>query len=218
MSNASLSKERDKDKTILKIKSSAKAEFLEKGFERASLRVIAKNAGVTTGALYAHFQGKSSLFESIVSPVKDELMEMFKTGQDEHFALIERGQTDRSLELSTAKLHVFMDYIYGHFDEFRLLVTGAEGSTLAGFIHQLVDLDVEKTLEYINAVKRKGYSVSPIDPVILNILTNAYFTAVFETVVRNITREQADIYIKSIADFFNAGWEALLHFKGQPST
>ena len=44
--------------TKAKILSSAKTEFLEKGFMNASLRTIAANAGLTTGAMYRHFKDK----------------------------------------------------------------------------------------------------------------------------------------------------------------
>ena len=36
--------------TLKKIQEAAMAEFLDKGFQGASLRQIVKNAGVTTGA------------------------------------------------------------------------------------------------------------------------------------------------------------------------
>ena len=34
--------------------SSARREFLENGYERASMRAVARNAGLTAGALYKH--------------------------------------------------------------------------------------------------------------------------------------------------------------------
>ena len=46
---------KDGSSTIDNILNSAKAEFLEKGFKDASLRNIAKQAGVTTGAIYGYF-------------------------------------------------------------------------------------------------------------------------------------------------------------------
>ena len=52
--------------TKAKILESAKNEFLEKGFINASLRTIASNAGVTTGAMYRHFKDKDALFCALV--------------------------------------------------------------------------------------------------------------------------------------------------------
>ena len=50
-------------KTLLE---SAKKEFLQKGFAGASLRTIAANAGVTTGAMYRHFKDKDAFFCALV--------------------------------------------------------------------------------------------------------------------------------------------------------
>ena len=54
----------DEKETRKKLQESAMQEFLEKGFMKASLRSICKNAGVTTGALYFFFQDKDDLFAS----------------------------------------------------------------------------------------------------------------------------------------------------------
>ena len=61
---------------------SAKAEFMEKGYAKASLRKICANAGVTTGALYFFFDDKQDLFRAIVEPPLAALVEMI----EEHFA------------------------------------------------------------------------------------------------------------------------------------
>ncbi len=54
--------------TLEKIQEAALAEFLDKGFQGASLRQIVKNAGVTTGAFYGYFSSKEALFASWWSP------------------------------------------------------------------------------------------------------------------------------------------------------
>ena len=56
----------ENEKTTLElIHNAAKAEFMEKGFREASLRNIAKSAGVTTGALYGYYRSKEELFKSL---------------------------------------------------------------------------------------------------------------------------------------------------------
>lgn len=47
----------------------AKAEFLEHGFARASLKRIAGNVGVSVGNLYRYFESKEVLYDQIVSIV-----------------------------------------------------------------------------------------------------------------------------------------------------
>ena len=63
---------RKKDELAIdKITECAKKEFLEKGFENASMRVIAENAGYTTGILYGRFADKGELFRAIVKDTAD---------------------------------------------------------------------------------------------------------------------------------------------------
>lgn len=48
------------------ILSYAEREFLEKGFERASIRSIVKSAGTTIGNFYNYFTSKEAIFEELV--------------------------------------------------------------------------------------------------------------------------------------------------------
>ena len=61
-----------------RIMESAKEEFLQKGFLDASLQVICKNAGVTTGALYKRFKGKEELFCALVESTVQDLEEVVR--------------------------------------------------------------------------------------------------------------------------------------------
>lgn len=51
-------------------------EFSEKGFSQASMRDIAKDAGMTVGNLYRYFKDKEALFYSVISPAYNSLMEL----------------------------------------------------------------------------------------------------------------------------------------------
>lgn len=45
-----------------------KNEFLDKGFQSASLRRIVRQAGVTTGAFYSYLSRKADLFDALAEP------------------------------------------------------------------------------------------------------------------------------------------------------
>lgn len=47
--------------------------FLERGFNRATLEDISRNAGLTRGAIYCHFRNKTELFVALTSGAFDPL-------------------------------------------------------------------------------------------------------------------------------------------------
>lgn len=57
----------DAEKTRLAILEAAERLFLERGVAHTSLDVIAREAGVTRGAVYWHFQNKAHLFHEMLS-------------------------------------------------------------------------------------------------------------------------------------------------------
>lgn len=65
-----------KDEMRNRIYETAIKEFSEKGFAKASMRNIAKGAGMTVGNLYRYFEGKEALFYDVISPAYDCLMEL----------------------------------------------------------------------------------------------------------------------------------------------
>ena len=52
---------RDGTETYEKILPAAKEEFLEKGFEQASMREIASRAGISAAGIYRHFKDKEEI-------------------------------------------------------------------------------------------------------------------------------------------------------------
>jgi len=62
-----------KQRTREKILAAAKALFAERGYEAATIRDIAKAAGMSTGAVFASFTDKSDLFTDIAETEQLEL-------------------------------------------------------------------------------------------------------------------------------------------------
>jgi AcrR family transcriptional regulator len=56
------------------IVSAARAVFAEAGYDRASVRAVAKAAGVTTPVLYDHFASKAALYAALVDAEADALI------------------------------------------------------------------------------------------------------------------------------------------------
>jgi AcrR family transcriptional regulator len=56
------------------IVSAARTVFAEAGYDRASMRAVAKAAGITTPVLYDHFASKADLFAALVEDEADALI------------------------------------------------------------------------------------------------------------------------------------------------
>ncbi|MBW8302470.1 MAG: TetR/AcrR family transcriptional regulator [Brevundimonas sp.] len=68
-----------KVRTRQKVLDAARQLFAERGYEPATIRDIAKGAGMSTGAVFANFQDKAELFEAVLATDMVKLAETMKT-------------------------------------------------------------------------------------------------------------------------------------------
>jgi len=89
-----------KVRTRQKVLDAARALFAERGYEPATIRDIAKGAGMSTGAVFANFQDKAELFEAVLSEDLVRLAETLKAA-----AAAESSVRARLLAALTAGYH-----------------------------------------------------------------------------------------------------------------
>lgn len=188
----------------------AKAEFLEKGYNDASVRNIAKTAGLTTGALFRYYPDKAALFDTLVSRAADGLMDQFKAAQKSYFDHILDETAPTEDESSSKYLNQFINYIYDNYDAFKLVICCSEGTRYASYIHDLVELEVSQTEEYYELLRKAGKLKGSISHELHHMITSAYFSAVFETVAHDMERERAIEYVNELSIFFENGRKGLL--------
>ena len=120
-----------------KVLECAKEEFLSKGFLDASLRIIAQAADTSTGSIYTRFGDKEGLFRAIAEPVVDQFKAMFCRVQEDFHQLSEEEQRADMGQYTAHHQEEMLDYIYDHFDVFRLLLDGAHGTRFSCFLDEL---------------------------------------------------------------------------------
>ena len=119
-----------------KLMECAKEEFLANGYENASLRIIAEKAGSSKGAIYIRYPDKESLYRSLVQPAADGFCELLQTVLSGFTTMPGNEQTQQMLRYSNDGFPKVVDYLYDHFDEFKLLLTSGENSVYQEFIHR----------------------------------------------------------------------------------
>ncbi len=193
-----------------KILESAKIEFLSKGYVDASLREICKNAGVTTGALYKRFSGKESLFKAVLAPTLQDLNAIYSDVENFDYEKLNLNEMHTVWNMSEETLSKFMDFLYSHYDGFKLLLCRSEGSMYSNFLNDFVDEHTKKTMCFMEIAFQKGIAPECIDQNEVHMLLTAFWSTMFEPIVHDLNKEQAMYHCKAVSKFFN--WQAVFGF------
>lgn len=195
-----------------RILSCAKEEFLEKGFQDASLRTIAAKAGTTTGSIYSRFQDKEGLFGALVEPAADYLINTFVKVQETFHAEAPEKQPSLMNEYVSSGMEEMLDYIYENFETFQLLLDASYGTKFQDFVERLVEIETEYTYKFMETIhfQRKGQET--VTEEFIHIMTRALFESMFEVVRHKMEKEKAKRYMKMLEQYHYGGWNAIFHF------
>ena len=197
-----------------KLMECAKEEFLANGYENASLRIIAEKAGSSKGAIYIRYPDKESLYRSLVQPAADGFCELLQSVLSGFTTMPGNEQTQQMLRYSNDGFPKVVDYLYDHFDEFKLLLTSGENSVYQEFIHRVVELDTECTVKYIKASGNDAITSGRLTPELNHLLSSAFYTGMFEAIIHDMPKEQALEHIHRMRRFYTAGWQTIFTADG----
>ena len=186
----------------------AREEFLEKGYEAASLRAIAERAGSSKGAIYVRYADKEALYAAVVDPVIEELCLFFTEEFDGFGKLPADVQQSTMNDYADQGIGLMMDYIYDHLAEFKILVTNG-GERYDEFMHRVVELNSATTYRYIEAVGSDAVTAGRLTPELMHMISSACFSGIFEAVAHDMGRDEAKAYVERLCLFFRAGWQAI---------
>lgn len=184
----------------------AKKEFLEKGFTDASLRTIAKNAGVSTSTIYTRYVDKEGLFRYLVQPASNGMIDYVKKSLDSFTDLDQEDQLKHKDDYSDQGFSVLVDIIYKYFDEFKLLVTCSPNMFYHDFLEEIVELDMQCTRKFMTTIGCKAFVNNEISDGFLHVVSSAFYSGIFEVVIHDMPKDEAIRYINQLRKFYNSGW------------
>ena len=203
-----------KPTTLERIHIAAKREFLEKGFLGASLRNIVKCAGVTTGAFYGYYDSKEKLFDALVSEQYEHVMDMYMSTQNSFKELEAEKQQANMGKIGGECLEQMIDYMYANEDEFRLILMCSKGTRYENMVHEMSEVEVQATHDFVEVMRENGIEVREIDPKLEHVLVSGMFTAFFELLIHKNDIGEAKTYLKQLREFYTAGWMRLFDMCG----
>ena len=182
----------------------AKREFLEKGFNKASLRKIAADAGVTTGAIYFFFKDKNGLFGAIVGEPLQKILGIMKN----HFA--EENAEDFTSYVREKGDHDFfaeeiIPVMYDNYDACVILLSKAEGSAYEHVLENMIDM---MDASYLELAKKYAAAIpgKKVNEYILHWFSHVQINAFTHLLLHEPDRDRALKEIKPMLDYLVAGW------------
>ncbi|MCR5485901.1 MAG: TetR/AcrR family transcriptional regulator [Lachnospiraceae bacterium] len=198
---------RDKSASHIKIMAAAKAEFMEMGFEKASMRSIAGRSGMTAAGIYRHCKDKGDLFYQLVSPAEDKLMAWAVAHMRRYDEPVKKS---RQVVWQDSFIDMMREVVYPNMEDYHLLIAKSKGSKYEDYLHHLTEMAQDKFLAYLGELGKSGIKVPEISAQQLHLLLTAYLTALFEPVVHNYPREEADEALATLEKFFLPGWKKMM--------
>ncbi|GAB6065241.1 TetR/AcrR family transcriptional regulator [Aquifex pyrophilus] len=126
-----------------KILESALKLFSKKGFRETTIKDIAKDVGITEGAIYRHFTSKDEIIQELLTSITKEMREIISEAL---------SSSDKEEEILENIINSLIDYAFSKPESFRFL----------NLYHLLKDspkvtnLPGELILKFLNNLKAKG--------------------------------------------------------------
>ena len=137
-----------KEEVINSILDSAENEFFNLGYDKASMRTIAKNADTTLGNVYNYFDSKEDLFSKIVDKPYNMMQSIFRNhnSYSKGDELLEIKDIDAWRKELRYNLHRFLPMFT---KPFVILIEGSTGTKYSHARDALVDLLAEHFHEHL---------------------------------------------------------------------
>ena len=193
-----------KDKLI----SSARREFLDHGYAKASLRVIAEKAGLTKGAIYSYFENKDALFCALTAPAVHFIENEFQYDRSCYAAITKENHSD-SFESNIQGFRNYAHEVLDHYESFKLLLFCSAGSSLQDYKERIIQLYAQNFQTRLSLYTKTKKREDIISEMFVHTLAGTYVSFLEELVVHEPNRKEADDYAVQMAIFVQSGIEKL---------
>ncbi len=195
-----------------KLLACAREEFIEKGYMKASLRNICKNAGVTTGALYFFFEDKEDLFEAVAGETAKRIYQMMQAHFEDEKDMLGSGtllipsKEDSQEHMETVGEIIHQMYL--HREDVLLVLTKSQGAKYENIADQFIE-----TAEKHYRLMAKGIQQADLNKTVDDKFIHWLAHEQIDTFIYMITHiekeEEAMQFICQAVTYMMAGWYGL---------
>lgn len=188
-----------KDTIRQKILEIARGEFLEKGFERASIRSITAKAQTSKSNLYNYYPDKDALFCAVLTPTLNHIQAGLALAKQYN---VPKEADDYTLSSQQYVIAAIYRFLVENADDARLILFRAQGSSLENFKYEVLDSFSENMIEWTASI----HSKRPVSRLFVKTVCSFYFNMI-EQLLREEAPTEITAFMREISDFIYYGWK-----------
>lgn len=150
-----------------KLKKAALKNFGLYGYGSTTVRMIAKDAGLSAGQVTVHYGSKEGLYKQIIDDIIDEVNRVYNPYEEKLELLLNRGEMTRDIawEMIGEIIDLQIDYCLNPENRDKLMMNGLilpdteKGGQIASNLDCTVNTKIEKILAQLIQIysEKKGY-------------------------------------------------------------
>ena len=102
--------------------------------------------------------------------IYDQIVEEFEK-------LSVNDQTRNMSDTSSDGMDQMVDYIYDHYDNFRLLLKCGDSGKFELFIHNMVEREMKSSLKYMEKMKWAGVEIPVVEESLMHMIYTGFFSS-----------------------------------------
>ncbi len=194
------------EETKTRLLQAATEEFAEFGYEKSSLRRICKNAEVPTGALYFFFQDKEDLFQSVIAPVTEPILQMMESHYEKERAcnweeLGDAGGEEEDIRASFA----ILDICYGNKKVTDIILSSRNLPVVTAFFDRMIEIMDMQTVHLLKLADENSISVQ--NKYAIHWFSHLQIDAMLNVVSHGLGEEEAKEQLKIAIRFLRGGFQ-----------
>lgn len=187
----------------------AREEFLKKGYKNTSMRSIARLSGVSLSNIYNYYQDKDEIFQTVLAPLLEAFEQLMAKHNSEECLSLEVFEKDFYLQTS---IDDFMLIFKSFRNEMKLLLFGAEGSSLESFKEKFINQQTQMSLNYMDAMRKKFPHINcDVSEFFIHINCSWMMTVLCEIVShKELNENDIERFLTEYFTFTAAGWKQVM--------
>lgn len=137
-------------------------------------------------------------------------MNYFTRVQNEFTEISEEEQVKKLPDYGKLYMKNILEYSYKNLSGMKLLLSASAGTRYEDFLHQIVEIEIESTHNFMKALKNMGRPVHDFNSYFEHTIVSGMFTAYFELIIHDVPYEEAKKCSEEILKFYSAGWAACM--------